>query len=185
MNKISNATKLLQRTAQAFITSHLELLRNTSPQHVFQPLRPNRLIIINFQPINNPSKSRVGSQNNEHLHQLRMAQHLHRIPDCTGSVSVGCELLINNTQNYPLAISPGTLTPAHARGCAVHFCDLFVTKVVDFSNGKVDVVFVFCTEGGCCAEDNELLLALTYYGPNIVLLCPIGGSLRDGKSYPV
>jgi hypothetical protein len=90
-----------------------------------------------------------------------MTQDLHRIPDRARGISVGRKLLINNAQNYALAVSPGTFALTHAGGSAADGGDLFGAKVEDFSDGKVDIVLILCAEGGGSAEDDELLFPLT------------------------
>jgi hypothetical protein len=98
-----------------------------------------------------------------------MAKDLHRIPDRARGISVGRELLINNAQDYALAVSPRTFALAHASGSATYGGDLFSAKVEDFSDGKVDVVLILCAEGGGSAEDDELLFPLTRFHFPIVL----------------
>lgn len=55
-----------------------------------------------------------------------MAQDLHRIPDSARGISVARELLIHNTQDHALAVSPGALSETHAGGGAADGGDLFV-----------------------------------------------------------
>ena len=83
-----------------------------------------------------------------------MAQNLHRIPDRARGISVARELLIHDAQDHALAVSPGALSETHAGGGAADGGNFFVAQVENLSDGEVDVVFVFCAEGGGGAEDN-------------------------------
>lgn len=90
-----------------------------------------------------------------------MAQDFHRIPDGARGIGVGRELLIHDAQDYALAVSPGTLALAHAGGGATNCCNLFGAKIEDLGDGEVDIILVFCAQGGGSAEDDELLVFIS------------------------
>lgn len=126
-------------------------------QHICQSFRTDGLIIVDFEAIDYPRDQCICSQNDKNLNQILSSEDLQCILDCLRLIRVRSQLLIHDAQNQAISLRPGPFPIHDALSTAPHGINLVLAHIVDFGHGEIDIIFIFRPQGGCGAQNNQLL----------------------------